>query len=370
MINWNCFTEKNDDFAIYINIPFCNTACSFCHYIRNIEFKHNSVPESYLEILVRQIINILSLYKSSRKPISLYIGGGTPSLLSPEQLNTIFLTLDNYIEKFDEICIEIHPSTWNPKYIELSRISRFSIGVQSFDKERLYKWKRLPYSYLEISNIIDLIRKYVPLSIINIDLLFDVYIDEKDIVLAQSLNPDSITIYPKTGKKNPGDVSTIKQGIEKTATLLSDYTSIGQSSFLFQKSNNTISKYSIHEYRDMGDIIGFGHNSVTFLNEDAYLCTYKDGNFFYSTKFQGDRYLRTLITGIKIGVAKNKILNINSEIMNYLKPSNNDNLWYLPKCNYRSFYEYIVRTYSTELSKLFLKSVLFGDDREELIDET
>ena len=136
-LSWHCLSNQENDYAVYYNIPYCKTPCSFCHYIPNIKLRYSSVPSSYIQMLIKQTRDVLAYAIPYRHAVSCYIGGGTPSLLNPEQLNSLFQVMDEYIKGFDEVCIEIHPSDWNAEYIDLGRITRFSLGIQTFNQQRL-----------------------------------------------------------------------------------------------------------------------------------------------------------------------------------------------------------------------------------------
>ena len=127
---------KSEYKAIYINIPFCKSPCSYCHYIDNIYFGYNYVPDNYIKILHRQLRDVLAKIKNSRLK-SIYFGGGTPSLLNDIQINDIQKIFNEYDISAEEVSIEIHPKYCNFDYSQNNFFTRYSIGVQCFNTKKL-----------------------------------------------------------------------------------------------------------------------------------------------------------------------------------------------------------------------------------------
>jgi hypothetical protein len=367
---WNRLTDEANRVAVYVNVPYCDAACSFCHYIPNLSFRHTAVPGMYVEALAEQAVAVLGRCRPARPAVSCYFGGGTPSLLSTAQLAFLFRALDQVVAEFEEVCIEIHPATWNEGYLDLRRFTRFSIGVQSFRAERLGAWGRLPYDAAAVSRIVADIHAHAPTAAINIDLLLDGPLDEADLALAAGLRPDSITLYPKTGRKHPGEVAAIRRRLDRASALLPDYTPLNGGCFIFCLAPGTTSRYACHEYEDVGDIVGLGHNSVSLLGPDAYLCVYEGQAYSYRPKHLGDRYLRTMLRGVAIGVTQQFVRATDPDVLAFLAPHDRcDRLWYLPGHRYGEFYEHIQRRHRPEHAREFLRAVLYGDDRPDLLPE-
>jgi oxygen-independent coproporphyrinogen-3 oxidase len=123
--------------GIYIHIPFCKQKCYYCDF-------HFSVSLSRKDALLQSITKELELRKEeiSQKVETIYFGGGTPSLLSMDEINSILETVyRNYdVVKTPEITLEVNPDDLNIERIKelaASRINRLSIGIQSFFDEDL-----------------------------------------------------------------------------------------------------------------------------------------------------------------------------------------------------------------------------------------
>jgi oxygen-independent coproporphyrinogen-3 oxidase len=122
--------------GLYIHIPFCLSKCPYCDFYSITSI---SAVSDFLDALFKE----MEMYCNRFNPFdTVYIGGGTPSLLSPEQLERILMRIR---ENFDllpdsEITIEANPADLNRSFLDSMReigINRINIGVQSFDEKVL-----------------------------------------------------------------------------------------------------------------------------------------------------------------------------------------------------------------------------------------
>lgn len=130
--------------GIYIHIPFCNSKCNYCNFYSVASSKH---LDAYIPALLKEIA--LQHSYLEKEPIeTIYIGGGTPSLLGYTQLASILEKLNKTFEiKPDaEITIEANPNDLSANKIKDFKnlfINRLSIGIQSFFEEDLKYLHRL-----------------------------------------------------------------------------------------------------------------------------------------------------------------------------------------------------------------------------------
>lgn len=124
--------------GIYLHIPFCKKACLYCnfHFSTSLQFKNELVEALLKEIKIRKD------YAGKEKIDTIYLGGGTPSLLTPAELNAIFHALRHYfpVDAHAEITLEANPDDIDfhkLKRWQAAGINRLSIGVQSFFNEHL-----------------------------------------------------------------------------------------------------------------------------------------------------------------------------------------------------------------------------------------
>ncbi len=122
--------------GIYLSYPFCAQKCTFCNFASGV---HGAGTEQrYMAALLRELRSTPLPFK----PGTLYLGGGTPSSMSPESLAAIFASLG---QSFEEVTIEAAPGTLTPERVALWRalkINRVSLGVQSFVTEELRRTGR------------------------------------------------------------------------------------------------------------------------------------------------------------------------------------------------------------------------------------
>ncbi len=130
--------------GIYISVPFCRTKCSFCNFASGVFSQ--ALFERYVNQVCAEINAADDLARQlggqwDRSVDSIYLGGGTPSVLAPDQLRRVFQTVrDNFdVERTAEITVECAPGTITSEVIDTlvgCGVNRVSLGVQSFvDKE-------------------------------------------------------------------------------------------------------------------------------------------------------------------------------------------------------------------------------------------
>ena len=125
--------------GVYVHIPFCRTKCTYCAFVSG-DFDE-SLSARYMPALETEIRSA-GIAAGRPRVDSVFFGGGTPSLLPPDELVRI---VDRIRESFDvapdaEITVEMNPGTLTPGKLEAYRkagVNRASVGVQSFDNEEL-----------------------------------------------------------------------------------------------------------------------------------------------------------------------------------------------------------------------------------------
>ena len=123
---------------LYIHIPFCKSYCTYCSFFRTTSL---DLKEKYVDTLCREI-DLRHDYLGKTSLDTIYFGGGTPSLLTADELSKIFSAIGKYFTITDEaeITIECNPDDVTEAYAESLAslpINRVSMGVQSFDADDL-----------------------------------------------------------------------------------------------------------------------------------------------------------------------------------------------------------------------------------------
>jgi len=146
--------------GIYIHIPFCKQACSYCNFHFSTSLSQKDVFINALQKEIRITANAASAHKNID---TIYFGGGTPSILSKQAiqdiLNTIYENFD--VHKAAEITLEANPDDVNCSIVQdwLSiGINRLSLGIQSFNDAEL-TWMNRAHNALHALNSIDLIQQ-------------------------------------------------------------------------------------------------------------------------------------------------------------------------------------------------------------------
>jgi len=124
--------------GLYIHIPFCRDACTYCDFHFSISLKH---LEPMMEAIGKEIEQEKD-FLEGEELATIYLGGGTPSLLKPKELDRLFNTIKRYFSVIQEaeITLEANPDDLTPGYLKSLRqigINRLSIGIQSFFDEDL-----------------------------------------------------------------------------------------------------------------------------------------------------------------------------------------------------------------------------------------
>jgi len=144
--------------GIYIHIPFCKQACNYCNFHFSTSLK---LKDGFISALVKEI-ELVS--RNSPKEIisTLYFGGGTPSILSPADLQTIFDVLQlHFVFTADiEITLEANPDDISDEKLQVWKaigINRLSVGIQSFSDDEL-QWMNRAHTASESLICIDKIK--------------------------------------------------------------------------------------------------------------------------------------------------------------------------------------------------------------------
>lgn len=144
--------------GVYLHIPFCRSRCSYCDFATDV-YKTAETVERYVYALTKEIDS----FSSSPVADTIYFGGGTPSLLTPAQLEKI---LEAIHKKFSitsgaEITMEMNPATVTPETLKAYRslgVNRASFGAQTFDNTELKRLGRR-HTASDVRETIELLRE-------------------------------------------------------------------------------------------------------------------------------------------------------------------------------------------------------------------
>lgn len=159
------------DLELYIHIPFCVKKCAYCDFLSGPANKETI--EEYVQALIREIKSVESM-KEMYQVVTIFVGGGTPSVLEGEQIERIFEAIRERfgLDDESEITIEANPGTVTREKMQAYKragINRISFGLQSANNEELKKLGRI-HTYEEFLESYMLAREE-GFDNINIDLI-------------------------------------------------------------------------------------------------------------------------------------------------------------------------------------------------------
>ena len=182
--------------SVYIHIPFCNNICTYCDFCK-VKYNEEWINK-YLDKLEDEIIK---QYKKE-KIRTLYIGGGTPSILSIDELKRLFEIIKLLdLEQLEEFTFECNvESITNEKLIFLKKnnVNRLSIGIETFNEKYLELLNR-HHTKEEVFEKIEMARM-IGFENINVDLMYALPNEtmedlEKDVDEFLKLNVNHISCY-------------------------------------------------------------------------------------------------------------------------------------------------------------------------------
>ena len=200
-----------DDISLYVGIPFCPTRCAYCSFVSRTVGKRTELLEPYLQALYRELEFTGKLLASSGKSIrTIYIGGGTPTTLTAEQMAVL---LDTIRDSFDlSRCLEFTVEGGRPDTLDAEKLrairehgaDRMSINPQTMEDPVLRACGR-PHTGA------DILRRYqeavdAGFDAINMDLIAGLPQDSYDgfcrsLDTVANLNPANITVHTLALKK-------------------------------------------------------------------------------------------------------------------------------------------------------------------------
>lgn len=195
--------------GIYIHIPFCKSFCTYCDFYSICD--HRGIGQ-WLDSLFHEMEQRRHFFTAcgNAVPSTLYIGGGTPSLLASSQIGDIARRAEAIFregQRFDEFTIEVNPDDVSPEKAagwKVAGVSRVSMGCQSFDDGAL-KWMNRRHSGDDAGEAFGILRE-VGFRNISLDLIFGYLIPgetsakgmarwRRDLETVTAFRPEHISSY-------------------------------------------------------------------------------------------------------------------------------------------------------------------------------
>ena len=297
---------KKKPIELYIHIPFCVKKCDYCDFL---SFRAlSSVHEAYVQQLIREI-RAQSCYCTDCQVVSVFIGGGTPSLLEPSCISRIMETVFScfQVEPEAEITIEANPGTLLGKKLPVYRqcgINRVSIGLQSADNTELKNLGRI-HSFEEFLKSFQSARM-AGFTNINIDLMSGIPGQtleswKNTLKKVTMLKPEHISAYSLIVEDGTPLQERVQEAESKNINILPDEDAEREMYYLTEKmlEENGYVHYEISNYGKPGfqcrhnigywkrvDYLGFGLGAASLYNDSR-----------YSNTEDIDKYISLLLDG-------------------------------------------------------------------------
>ncbi|MBT6341749.1 MAG: radical SAM family heme chaperone HemW [Desulfobacula sp.] len=261
-----------DPKSIYIHIPFCVKKCGYCDFFSNTDL---SLIPDYILALQNEIKKRAD---SEDKIDTIYFGGGTPSLLSVKDVDTLLHTITDTFKvcRDVEITFEVNPGTSNLndlRQLKKIGINRLSIGAQSFNEDKLRFLTRI-HSAEQSIKIINEAQK-AGFDNISLDFIYGLYFEtqtiwRKDLEQAIGMTPSHLSCYMLTIEPGTAFNQKIQKGLFKplgnkamsimfknTITFLNNNNYEHYEISNFSKGRQNRSRHN-SRYWDMTPYYGFG----------------------------------------------------------------------------------------------------------------
>jgi oxygen-independent coproporphyrinogen-3 oxidase len=282
---WKIPTPITGECSLYFHIPFCERKCPYCHFYSQTNTK--SIKDFVSALL--QEWNIQKHKVLDKKIVSIYFGGGTPSLLGPKYIETILSTLskDIPLDPDVEITLESNPhlvSFFDFVSFQKAGINRVSLGVQSLNEKELLFLQRLhtPKQALEA---IETIQK-ASIHNISIDLMYDIphqtlasWKETLSLLPKESISHVSLynlTFEPKTPFFRQKEFLQKQVPSEKISLkILKEALSFLASSGFQRYEIASFAKKDLYSRHNIGywterPFIGFGPSAWSYFNQERY----------------------------------------------------------------------------------------------------
>lgn len=303
--------------GIYIHIPYCRKACYYCNFHFSVSQKNKL---AFLSALKQEIALSKNFFNKDKEPFepvyldTIYFGGGTPSLLSIEEIMDILNEISRYYiyDKNTEITLEANPDDLSQTKADAlynSPVNRLSIGIQSFHNDDLEYMNRSHNKYQAERSIVN--SKNAGFNNITVDLIYgtpgltDKKWEENIKILLKHEIPH-ISAYALTVEPNTPLSVLIRKG--KAASVIDD-NCIRQFEILQEQLQNN--NYHHYEISNFGKEGYFSKHNVSYWTGEKYLGLGPSAHSFDSEK----RYWNISNTTKYIESIKNGLIPQEAEIL-------------------------------------------------------
>lgn len=208
-----------EQIALFVFVPFCKIKCTYCDF--NAYANLARLMEPYSKALVREIENAPSRIRRPSIAKTLYIGGGTPSLVPATHIQDVVAACRNAFNFTEnaEITLEVNPGTVNEGKLSLYQelgINRLSIGIQSFDEATVRRLNR-GHTVRDAVDTYCMARE-AGFGNVNLDLIYGLPLQRKvdweaTLARALELRPEHLSLYALKVEQGTGLEKQIERGV-------------------------------------------------------------------------------------------------------------------------------------------------------------
>lgn len=265
---------------LYAHVPFCESLCPYCSFNRFIF--NEAAARSYF-VSLREEMRMAA--QRGYRFHSMYVGGGTPTILLDELSQTIDLARELFALR--EVSCETNPNHLTPALVEAlgSRVQRLSVGVQSFDDGLLKKMNRLDRFGSGVETQARLREIAGKFASLNVDMIFNIPGQDeamlrRDLAAARACGANQITFYPlmtsptvrRAIEHTVGQINSANESLfyEIIAGEMAQDHELSTAWTFDRRGGGLIDEYIV----DNDDYLGIGSGSFSYLDGTLYVNTF------------------------------------------------------------------------------------------------
>lgn len=300
--------QPGHSYVLYVHVPFCESLCPYCSFNRFI--LNEGKAHDYFKSLRQEMRMVAALGYSFT---SMYIGGGTPTILPDELVKTIDLAKELF--GIEEVSCETNPNHLTPAMVDLlkDRVQRLSVGVQSFDDTLLTQMNRCE-KFGSGDEILRRIQETAPhFKSLNVDMIFNFPLQTPEVLFADiqkviQSGAQQATFYPLMSspsvatslRKNLGEMNFEREGVYYNIvqeTLAKHFTPVSAWTFR-RKDTKMIDEYIV----DSEEYVGIGTGVFSYV-----------GGTLYVSTFSLKEYQQRIASG-RMGIIAHQVYNFHAQM--------------------------------------------------------
>ena len=238
--------KPGQKYMLYMHVPFCERLCPYCSFNRFPFAEDRALP--YFANMRKEMLMLKDLGYDFE---SLYVGGGTPTIMIDELCDIIDMARETF--SIGEVSSETNPNHLIPSYLDKlqGRVQRLSVGVQSFDNDLLKQMDRYD-KYGSGEEILERIGEASPyFTSLNVDMIFNFPAQTEDVLFSDiervvESGTSQTTFYPLMA--SPSVARSLARTVGKVD--YEEYPAIGSGGITYLGNNLYVNTFSVNDYND------------------------------------------------------------------------------------------------------------------------